>query len=173
MKKTKGVSLKRILLLTAILLTASAFAFGQSKNEQGVRRALEEQAAAIKTKDADALNRLWADDYIFVSREGSIYDKAGHIARLKSRPEFAYFAFENVRVRLYANVAVANITVTTHWLTGEKFTEIVTAYWAEALGGPTSYFDQFGDETSVVRNHTCRGLTKTWTSERSPVLIRR
>jgi len=118
--------LKRILLLTVILVIASMFAFGQSKDEQAVRRALDEQAAAIRTKNADALNHAWADDYTFISREGSIYDRAGHIARLKSRPNFASFAFENIRVRLYGNVAVANITVTTHWLTGEKFTEIVT-----------------------------------------------
>jgi ketosteroid isomerase-like protein len=118
--------LKRILLLTVILVSACVFAFGQSKDEQGVRRALGEQAAAIRTKNADALNRVWADDYTFVSREGSIYDKAGHIARLKSRPNFASFAFENVRVRLYGNIAVANITVMNHWLTGEKFAEIVT-----------------------------------------------
>jgi len=118
--------LKRILLLTVILVIASVFAFSQSKDEQGVRRALDEQAAAIKTKNAEALNRLWADDYTFVSREGSMYDKTGHIARLKSRPNFASFAFGNLRVRLYGNVAVANLTVTSHWLTGEKFTEIVT-----------------------------------------------
>src|SRR5260370_15708746 len=35
-----------------------------------------------------------------------------------------------------------------------QHTERLAAYWAEALGGPTSYSDQYGDETSVVRIHS-------------------
>lgn len=33
----------------------------------------------------------------------------------------------------------------------------LAAYWAEALGGPTTYSDSFGDETSVVRMHSGNG----------------
>jgi hemoglobin len=36
-------------------------------------------------------------------------------------------------------------------------TERLAAYWAEALGGPTTYSDHFGDETSVVRIHSGNG----------------
>jgi hypothetical protein len=32
-------------------------------------------------------------------------------------------------------------------------------YWGEALGGPTTYSDQYGDETSVVRIHSGSGKT--------------
>ena len=35
-----------------------------------------------------------------------------------------------------------------------QHTERLAAYWAEALGGPTTYSDQYGDETSVVRTHS-------------------
>src|ERR1043166_515708 len=38
-----------------------------------------------------------------------------------------------------------------------QHTERLAAYWAEALGGPTRYSDQFGDETSVVRIHSGNG----------------
>ena len=38
-----------------------------------------------------------------------------------------------------------------------QHTERLAAYWAEALGGPTAYSDQFGDETSVVRMHSGNG----------------
>jgi len=38
-----------------------------------------------------------------------------------------------------------------------QHTERLAAYWAEALGGPTTYSDQFGDETSVVRIHSGNG----------------
>jgi truncated hemoglobin YjbI len=31
------------------------------------------------------------------------------------------------------------------------------AYWAEALGGPTTYSDSYGDETTVVKMHSGNG----------------
>ena len=39
-----------------------------------------------------------------------------------------------------------------------QHTERLAAYWAEALGGPRTYSDQHGDETSVVRIHSGNGL---------------
>jgi hemoglobin len=38
-----------------------------------------------------------------------------------------------------------------------KHRERLAAYWAEALGGPTTYSDTYGDETSVVRLHSGNG----------------
>jgi len=38
-----------------------------------------------------------------------------------------------------------------------QHTERLAAYWAEALGGPTTYSDQYGDESSVVRMHSGNG----------------
>ena len=35
--------------------------------------------------------------------------------------------------------------------------ERLTAYWAEALGGPSTYSDSYGDETSVVKIHSGNG----------------
>jgi hemoglobin len=34
----------------------------------------------------------------------------------------------------------------------------LAAYWAEALGGPSTYTDGYGDETLVVRMHSGNGL---------------
>jgi hemoglobin len=36
-------------------------------------------------------------------------------------------------------------------------THRLAAYWGEALGGPTTYTDALGDETSVVRMHSGNG----------------
>jgi hemoglobin len=36
-------------------------------------------------------------------------------------------------------------------------TERLAAYWAEALGGPTTYSQSYGDETEVVRIHSGEG----------------
>ncbi len=35
--------------------------------------------------------------------------------------------------------------------------ERLAAYWAEALGGPQTYSETYGDETSVVRIHSGNG----------------
>jgi hemoglobin len=36
--------------------------------------------------------------------------------------------------------------------------ERLAAYWAEALGGPTTFSAAYGDETSVVRMHSGNGV---------------
>src|SRR5438105_11981854 len=47
---------------------------------------------------------------------------------------------------------------TAHWVSNHpQHTERLAAYWAEALGGPTHYSEQYGDETSVVRIHSGNG----------------
>jgi len=38
-----------------------------------------------------------------------------------------------------------------------EHSERLAAYWAEALGGPTTYTSAYGDETSVVRIHSGNG----------------
>src|SRR5262245_7680977 len=38
-----------------------------------------------------------------------------------------------------------------------QHTERLAAYWAEALGGPATYSDAYGDESSVVRLHSGNG----------------
>ena len=51
--------------------------------------------------------------------------------------------------------------------------ERLAAYWAEALGGPTMYSQEYGDESSVVRSTAVTGHTRKWTFAPSPVSIRR
>ena len=38
-----------------------------------------------------------------------------------------------------------------------QHTERLAAYWAEALGGPQTYSERYGDETAVVRMHSGNG----------------
>ena len=38
-----------------------------------------------------------------------------------------------------------------------QHTERLAAYWAEALGGPSTFTDRYGDETAVVRIHSGNG----------------
>src|SRR5690348_16532138 len=39
-----------------------------------------------------------------------------------------------------------------------QHSERLAAYWGEALGGPPTYSDNYGDETSVVRIHSGNGV---------------
>lgn len=39
-----------------------------------------------------------------------------------------------------------------------EHTSRLAAYWAEALGGPPTYSQRYGDETSVVRMHSGNGV---------------
>ena len=39
-----------------------------------------------------------------------------------------------------------------------KHSERLAAYWGEALGGPATYSERYGDETFVVRMHSGNGL---------------
>ena len=38
-----------------------------------------------------------------------------------------------------------------------EHTDRLAAYWMEALGGPATYSERYGDETSVVRMHSGNG----------------
>ena len=38
-----------------------------------------------------------------------------------------------------------------------QHSERLAAYWAEALGGPHTYTERYGDETAVVRMHSGNG----------------
>src|SRR5437762_2017104 len=54
--------------------------------------------------------------------------------------------------------------------------ERLAAYWAEALGGPGTYSESYGDETAVVRIHSGNGVWRcyppTSSSRPSPSLFR-
>src|SRR5215471_12153293 len=39
-----------------------------------------------------------------------------------------------------------------------RHSERLAAYWAQALGGPATYTESIGDETSVVRLHSGNGV---------------
>ena len=38
-----------------------------------------------------------------------------------------------------------------------EHTERLAAYWSEALGGPSLYSEAMGDESTVIRLHSCNG----------------
>jgi len=78
---------------------------------------------------------------------GTVYDAAGGEAGL-CRLAAAW------HVRVLADEVVSHA-----FRTGYRpdHTERLAAYWGEALGGPPTYSERYGDETSVVRIHSGNG----------------
>jgi ketosteroid isomerase-like protein len=72
-----------ISLAVAALLAVPFVAFSQvtqerttqNGDEAAIRQLLDEQSAALKRKDVDALERMWAPDYIFVNPTGQVVTK--------------------------------------------------------------------------------------------------
>jgi ketosteroid isomerase-like protein len=95
------------LLWVAVLLFVGTAAAGQDSAEKEVRKAMEDNFAAIMHKDAAALNRQYTDDYLRVSETGTVSGKSEFIASVMN-PDFEITKLEpsEVKIRVYGNVAV-------------------------------------------------------------------
>ncbi len=83
----------------------------QTKLEQEFieRHRAEEQAEA--KRDAAALERLFADDFVFIAANGAFYDKKKFIDEIKADTEASApqkLDYENFRVRAYGKTAMVN-----------------------------------------------------------------
>jgi ketosteroid isomerase-like protein len=108
-------------LAIAIVLLASAF--GQSANQQNsensssekeVREAIEKYKTALLRRDVAALEKIWADDYVFVNASGDVLTKEQRLANVKSGATAldSINEDENLTVRVYQNSAVTTSRVT-------------------------------------------------------------
>jgi ketosteroid isomerase-like protein len=113
--------MKRIMPQIAIIVSLLSFAFGQaqqestdSKSEQEVRQMIEKYRAAFLRRDMPTLEKIWADDYIFVNASGEVLTKAQRLANLKSGATTLESINEEEKpaVRVYQNSAVATSRVT-------------------------------------------------------------
>jgi ketosteroid isomerase-like protein len=115
--------MKRCISYLAINITLLSFAAGQSatppdsensKSEQEVRQAIEKYRTALLQRDIPALEKIWADDYVFVNATGDVLTKAQRLANAKSGATKldSINEEENITVRVYQNSAVATSRVT-------------------------------------------------------------
>lgn len=103
--------MKSFCAILAILVLSSIFLFAQTKDEQAIQQVLNEVATALKAKDLATLNRIWADDYIFVSPAGTVANKVQRAAAITAGTPDEFFAYEDVKTRIYGNTAVINTMV--------------------------------------------------------------
>ena len=114
--------MKRFIPHFAITMALLSFAFGQSptqqesensKSEQEVRQTIEKYRTALVQRDIPTLEKIWADDYIFVNALGKVMTKAQRLANAKSGATTldSINEEENITVRVYQNSAVATSRV--------------------------------------------------------------
>jgi len=113
--------MKRTTLYIAVTVTFLSFAFGEAqqestdkKSEQEVRNMIESYRTALLRRDIPALEKIWADDYVFVNASGEVLTKAQRLANVKSGGTTleSINEEENITVRVYQNSAVATSRVT-------------------------------------------------------------
>jgi len=107
-------------LYIAVTVTFLPFAFGEAqqestdkKSEQEVRQMIENYRTALLQRDIPALEKIWADDYVFVNASGDVVTKAQRLANVKSGATKleSINKEENIAVRVYQNSAVATSRV--------------------------------------------------------------
>jgi ketosteroid isomerase-like protein len=105
-----------------ISMAMLSFAFGQpaaqqesenSRSEQEVRQTIEKYRTALLQRDLAALEKIWADDYVFVNASGEVLTKAQRLANAKSGATTldSINEEEKITVRVYQNSAVATSRV--------------------------------------------------------------
>jgi ketosteroid isomerase-like protein len=101
--------MKSIFLAAALLLTIAPVALGQAstKAEQELYTANREYDQALVRGDAVALDRLYADEFIYTTPDGEVRDKAQQLAFTRSGDlRLESGQSDEVRVRVYGNTAV-------------------------------------------------------------------
>ena len=108
--------MKHILLIAVLLITATPFVFGQTKRrkgntdsgtEQELLKRNREYDEALVQEDASALDRIFADEFIYTSTTGEPINKRQQLEAIKSGDlKFEYGKSDEVRVRVYGNTAV-------------------------------------------------------------------
>src|SRR5438034_2319925 len=115
--------MKRCISYLTISMALLSFAVGQpatppdsenSKSEEEVRQTIEKYRTALLQRDVPALERIWADDYVFVNASGEVLTKAQRLSNLKSGATSldSINEEENITVRVYQNSAVVTSRVT-------------------------------------------------------------
>jgi len=114
--------MNRCISYLAISIALLLSAFGQpaiplesenSKSEKEVREMIEKYRTALLQRDVSALEKIWADDYVFVNASGDVVTKAQRLANLKAGATKleSINKEENIAVRVYQNSAVATSRV--------------------------------------------------------------
>jgi len=100
---------KRLLLLALVAATlAPGPASAQESPIKAVAALEDEWAAAFARKDFGTIEKMLADDFMFVSEDGKLYDKPGDMAMIRSLPGITTARNEKMQAKEYGNTVVIN-----------------------------------------------------------------
>lgn len=125
--------MKRILLMITMTLALPALIWCQTNGKNAVKKGGDEQAArqtlndliaGLGRNDAAALDRIYADNYIFVGDNGLMMSKTERLAAMKAGElKYQSISHEVVKTYVYADTAVIVTRITTKMAPGLKFTD--------------------------------------------------
>lgn len=113
--------MKPIIPCVVITTTLLSFAFGQAQQEstdkqteQEIRQLIQKYHTALLQRDIPMLEKIWADDYVFVNSAGDVVTKTQRLANIKSSRTTleSLNDEEDITVRVYQNSAVATSRLT-------------------------------------------------------------
>ena len=88
-------------------------AFAQNEVVRTIERLEDELNTAFNDYDAATMDRIWGDELVFISPNGSVATKAQRLAGLKTRPSsLPVSTNESIAVTVYDDVAVAIVNST-------------------------------------------------------------
>jgi ketosteroid isomerase-like protein len=113
-RRISYLTISMALLLSAFGQPATPQESENGKSEKEVREMIEKYRTALLQRDIPALEKIWADDYVFVNATGDVLTKAQRLANAKSGVTKldSINEEENITVRVYQNSAVATSRVT-------------------------------------------------------------
>jgi ketosteroid isomerase-like protein len=92
----------------AVLVSVAQAADSHADDSAYIRQAESDWAESVVTRDAGALERIVADDFVGISPNGSRYTKADEIKSYKSEPNsYVFNHLNHVDIRFYGDTAVA------------------------------------------------------------------
>jgi ketosteroid isomerase-like protein len=104
--------MKKIMILLFLLLASlSISAQSSDKLTAEFKARQQEQDDAENKKDLAALDKIFADDFIFIAANGSIHNKKQFLDELKADtepPSDQKLGYEDFKVRVYGKTALAN-----------------------------------------------------------------
>ena len=139
--------MKSISLFLVLALTVTALAFGQSAGLKADQNSKEEQVLiklerewneAYKNGTKEVLERVMAEDFIFIDEESKINPKAPYIESILQTVKVESYKLDEIKVRIYGD------------------TGIVTAVWVGKLTISGKVFDgawRFTDVFVKRRGH--------------------
>ncbi len=106
--------MRQRIFLTALLTAATVIAAAQmvardtvTTAEEEIRRLENEQVDARLRRDFAALDRIWADEFVFTNSRGSVRSKAQVLADYQADSTlFDQYSIADLRIRIYGDAGV-------------------------------------------------------------------